>query len=163
MNLHHPDDHPPDGWVAAPIGGQFTLHSGGLYARWQDGRLRLGFRVRAQQGNPGGACHGGMLATFADVLLSAAAHVQADIPRQFLPTISLQLDYMAAAPMGSWVHGCTDVLKVTRNLLFSQALVHADDTLALRASGVFRRGPLLPDTEGDRPLELPGMPRRDGA
>jgi len=35
-----------------------------------------------------------------------------------------------------------------------------DGVLALRASGVFRRGPLLPDTGSDQALRLPGMPVR---
>jgi hypothetical protein len=32
--------------------------------------------------------------------------------------------------------------------------------LAVRTSGVYRRGPLLPDTGSDHALVLPGMPRR---
>ncbi len=91
---------------------------------------------------------------FADIMLSTAAQYQTDIPRQFLPTISLQMDFIAAAPLGSWVQGRADILRVTRNLVFSQGLVEADGTLVLRASGVFRRGPLLPESarrRGDSP------------
>jgi uncharacterized protein (TIGR00369 family) len=154
------DPRPPEGFVAAPIGGVFATHSGKLFARWHEGALQLGFRVAVHQVNPGNACHGGMLSTFADILLSTAAQYQADIPRQFLPTISLQMDFLAPAPLHSWVHGQAQILKVTKNLLFSQALVHADGVVALRASGVFRRGPLLPDTGSDQDLKLPGMPPR---
>lgn len=110
--------------------------------------------------NPGNDCHGGMLATFADILISSAAQYQADIPRQFLPTIGLQMDFMAGAPLGRWVQGQADILEVTRNLVFSQGLVVAKRRTVLRASGVFRRGPLLPDTDSDRGLELAGMPAR---
>jgi acyl-coenzyme A thioesterase PaaI-like protein len=101
-----------------------------------------------------------MLSTFVDILLSTAAQYQTDIPRVFLPTISLQMDFIAGAPLGSWVQGQADILRVTRNLIFSQALVHADGVLAMRASGVFKRGPLLPDSAGDQMLRLPGMPER---
>jgi acyl-coenzyme A thioesterase PaaI-like protein len=101
-----------------------------------------------------------MLATFADILISTAAQYQADIPRQFLPTISLQLDFMANAPLGSWVQGQADILRVTRNLIFSQGLVHADGILILRTSGVFKRGPLLADSANDHALQLPGLPQR---
>ena len=55
-----------------------------------------------------------------------------------------------------------DILQVTRNLVFTQGLVHADGELAMRASGVFRRGPLLADSASDALLELPGMPTRAG-
>ena len=156
---------PPDGFVAVQIGGTFATHNGPLYARWRSGegggRLQLGFRVLLpHHGNPGNACHGGMLGTFADVLISSAAQYQTDIPRTFLPTISLQTDFLAAAPMGSWVQGEADILRVTRNLIFSQGLVHADGKPALRASGIFKRGPLLPDSASDHALTLPGMPQR---
>jgi uncharacterized protein (TIGR00369 family) len=152
---------PPDGFVAVLLGGTFATHNGPLFARWHEGRLQLGFRVGPTHVNPGNACHGGMLGTFADILISTAAQYQTDIPRQFLPTVSLQMDFMAPAPLGSWVQGEAEILKVTKSLIFSQGLVRAGGTTVLRTSGVFRRGPLLPDTKSDSRLKLPGMPERD--
>jgi uncharacterized protein (TIGR00369 family) len=151
---------PPEGWQPAPIGGAFADHNGPLFARWHDGHLVLGFRVGPRHVNPGLACHGGMLTMFADILISTAAQYQAEIPRQFLPTISLQSDFLAPAPLGSWVEGRADILKVTKKLVFSQGLVRADGLTVMRASGVFRRGPLLPDSASDDTLRLPGMPSR---
>ncbi len=152
------EPNPPEGFVPALLGGTFATHNGPLFARWHESRLQLGFRVGPTHVNPGKACHGGMLCTFADILISTAAQYQTDIPRQFLPTISLQMDFIAVAPLGSWVQGQAEVLRVTRNLIFSQGLVHADGVLALRTSGVFKRGPLLADTATDHRLQLPGMP-----
>lgn len=150
----------PEGFEPIQLGGAFVTFNGPIHARWRDERLQLGFRVAPHQANPANGCHGGMLATFADILLSTAAHYQCDIPRQFLPTVSLQIDFMASSPMGSWVQGHADILKVSRNLIFSQAIVTADGVPAIRASGVFKRGPLLPDTAHDPTLKLPGLPRR---
>jgi uncharacterized protein (TIGR00369 family) len=152
----------PAGFVTVQLGGAFATRNGPLYARWHDDRLQLGFRVTADHVNPGNACHGGMLGMFADILISTAAQYQADIPRQFLPTVSLQMDYMAAAPLGSWVQGQAEILEVTRNLVFSQGIVSADGRAVMRTSGVFRRGPLLPDTASDHALALPGLPCRFG-
>ena len=151
---------PPEGFQRVELGGVFALNNGPFHARWHDDHLLMGFRVGPQHVNPGGGCHGGMLCTFADILVSTAAQYQADIPRQFLHTISLQTDFLAIAPKGSWVQGRADVLKVTRNLVFSQGLVQADGETVLRVSGVFRRGPLLAESEGDQALRLPGMPQR---
>jgi uncharacterized protein (TIGR00369 family) len=151
---------PPAGFEPVGIGGTFASHVGPFFGRWHDGRLQLGFRVAAQHTNPGQCCHGGMLSTFVDIVLSSAAHYQTDIPRQFLPTISLQADYMAVAPLGAWVQGQADILKVTGALIFSQGLVVADGVTVVRASGVFRRGPLLPDSASDYGLQLAGMPQR---
>lgn len=150
----------PEGFGKVHIGGEFATRNGPLYARWHDDHLQMGFRVGPGHINPGQNCHGGMLAMFADILISTAAQYQADIPRQFLPTITLQMDFMAAAPLGAWVQGQAEILRVTRNLVFSQGLVRADGTLALRASGVFKRGPLLAESASDHALRFPGLPPR---
>lgn len=158
---HAPEDAfapPPSGFHPVQIGGAFATHCGPWYGRWHEGRLQLGFRVGPLHVNPGQTCHGGMLSLFADVLISSAAQYQAAIPRQFLPTISLQTDFLANAPLGAWVQGQAEILKVTPKLVFSQGLIEADSQIVMRASGVFRRGPLLPDSASDHLLRLPGMP-----
>lgn len=153
----------PPGFQPIQIGGSFGPHVAQMFARWHEGHFQMGFRVAEQHVNPGKACHGGMLATFADILISSAAQYQTDIPRQFLPTINLQIDFIAPAPLGCWVQGQAEILKVTPQLVFSSGLIEADGTLAARASGVFRRGPLLPDSDTDHGLRLPGMPVRFSA
>ena len=153
-------DTPPEGFVPVKIGSAFASHCGRFLARWHDGKLQLGFIVEPHQVNPGGHCHGGMLSLLADVLLSSAAQYQTEIPRQFLPTIGLQLDFMNGAPLGSWVQAEATILQVTRNLVFSTGLLSARGKPVARASGVFRRGPLLPDSDSDHGLQLPGMPPR---
>ena len=150
----------PPGFVPVKLGSRFAVHSAELYARWHEQHLQVGFVVQPYQVNPGGRCHGGMLSLLADIVLSSAAQYQTDIPRQFLPTISLQLDFMNGAPLGHWVQGEADILQVTKNLVFSQGVIRCDGQPVARASGVFRRGPLLPDTESDHGLKLPGMPER---
>ena len=153
----------PVGFEPVRLGSHFATHSGALYARWHDARLQIGFIVEPHQVNPGDNCHGGMLSLLADIVLSSAAQYQTDIPRQFLPTISLQLDFMNGAPLGRWVQGQADILQVTKNLVFSQGLITCGDKTVARASGVFRRGPLLPDSASDHRLQLPGMPARGSA
>ena len=150
----------PEGFAPVRMGGAFASHNGPLFARWHDSRLQMGFRVGPLHVNPGHSCHGGMLVTVADILISSAAQYQTDIPRTFLPTISLQTDFMGPAPLGCWVQGQAEILKVTQRLIFSQGLLSVDGQAILRASGVFRRGPLLPDSENDHGLQLPGMPER---
>ncbi len=152
----------PAGFVPVKLGSHFASHSASLLARWHAGKLQVGFVVEPHQTNPGGNCHGGMLSLLADIVLSSAAQYQTDIPRQFLPTISLQLDFMNGAPQDQWVQGEADILQVTNKLVFSQGLLTCSGKTVARASGVFRRGPLLPDSESDHRLQLPGMPVRAG-
>jgi len=120
-------------------------HNGPLYGRWTGERIEIGFRIEPRHTNPIHHGHGGMLASFADMLLPCAALYQTDMERRFLPTISLSIDYLAPAPLGAWVQGQADVLRTTRNLLFAQGLVYADGQLALRVNGIFKMGPVIGD------------------
>ncbi len=148
-----PDDI-PEGFQPIKVGGSFIFHNGPLYGKWTGQRLLLGFRVEERHTNPLKICHGGMLATFADMLIPCASMYQFDMERRFLPTISLQIDYMGAAALGAWVQGEADVLRTTRNMLFGQGLVSADGQTALRVSGIFKMGQLIGDGKATDPLGL---------
>lgn len=148
----------PEGFRAVQVGGPFIAHNGPLYARLVDERLQLGFRVESRHTNPLQICHGGMMASFADMLLPMAAMYQHAGERRFLPTISLQVDYLGASPLGAWVQGEGEVLRVTRNMLFAQGLVTADGAAVLRVSGIFKLGALIGDGSDRDPLRLRGAP-----
>jgi len=136
----------PPGFRPVPMGGGFIAVNGPLYLFEEGPVVKLGFRVESRHCNPMGMCHGGMLASFCDMLLPISVHRKsAEVGRRFLPTVSLQLDYMAPAPLGAWVEGECDVLRVTRAMVFAQGLVKADGASAVRCSGVFKIGPPFGD------------------
>ena len=142
-------DDPPAGFALLAIGGEFMARNGPLYVRLIDGRAQLGFRVQARHANPLNICHGGMLASFGDMLLPVCIHRQTEIGHRFLPTISLQIDYLAPAPLGAWVRGEADVLRVTRTMVFAQGVARIDGTPVLRVSGTFKIGqPFARPVEG---------------
>ena len=146
----------PEGFKAREFGGGFIGVNGPLYARRRDGVFHLGFRVEARHCNPMRICHGGMMATFCDMLLPISAHVlSAEIGQRFLPTINLQIDYLAPAPLGAWVQGEAQLLRATRSLVFMQGLVHADDTPVARVSGIFKIGPPFGDALRQPPEVAP--------
>lgn len=123
--------------------GGFIDQNGPLWIRRdpQNG-VEVGFRVEPRHCNPMNICHGGMLSTFCDMLLPITAIMTvADLRERFLPTISLQTDFMAPAKVGAWVQGVAEVMRTTRSLVFVQGLVTADGELAVRTSGVFKIGP----------------------
>ncbi len=137
----------PEGFRPLRVGGPYMQHNGPLYGRLiQDqgqARVLIGFRVSPLHTNPVGVCHGGMLATLADMLAAICVPYQTDLPRHFLPTISLQMDFLAPAKLGAWVQAQADVLRKTRNLVFTQGLIRADDDIALRVSAIYKIGPLF--------------------
>jgi uncharacterized protein (TIGR00369 family) len=139
----------PQGYTPVAAGGGFIAVNGPLFVLHEGAVVKFGFRVEPRHCNPMGVCHGGMLASFCDMLLPLSAHrTSAEVGRRFLPTVSLQLDYMTPVPLGAWVEGECEVLKVTRTMVFAQGLVRADGVAAVRCSGVFKIGPKFGDDAG---------------
>lgn len=144
----------PDNFRPARLGGDFVALIGPIYGRLTGDKLALGFRVEQRHSNPVGMCHGGMLASFADMLIPCAAMYWPQMERRFLPTVNLQIDYMGAALLGAWVQGEAQILHTTRNLVFGQSLVTADGRPALRISGIYKIGSVPRDPTDADPLKL---------
>jgi uncharacterized protein (TIGR00369 family) len=143
----------PEGFSPLRLSMGFLDANGPLYGKWADERLLLGFRVEERHCNPGNVAHGGMLATFADMLLPIAARLQSRAEMGFLPTVNLTCDFLAPAPLGAWVEGRADGLTATRNLLFAQGTATADGAPCLRANGIFKIASLGSAKRGDFLLE----------
>ncbi|MFC3675972.1 PaaI family thioesterase [Ferrovibrio xuzhouensis] len=112
--------------------------NGPLWGRIDDDGLPvMGFRVEARHCNPMQTCHGGMLMTFADMLLGFTVSVAVG-GKKFLPTVSLSGDYVGPAPLGSWVEGKGRLIRATRSLGFAEALITADGAAAVRTSGIMK-------------------------
>lgn len=136
----------PAGFQPVHAGGPFMEANGPMYVlqegMGEDALVKFGFRVERRHVNPMDNLHGGMMASFCDMLLPLSVHRKsAVVGARFLPTISLQIDYTAPAPLGCWVEGEAQLLRATRSLVFAQGLVHADGALCARVSGVFKIGP----------------------
>ena len=135
----------PPGFHPFVAGGPFMEGNGPLYLLHEGAVVKFGFRVEQRHVNPMGNLHGGMMASFCDMLLPLSVHRKDEsIGQRFLPTISLQIDYLAGAPLGCWVEGEGELLRATRSLVFAQGLVRADGVPCARASGVFKIGPVIP-------------------
>jgi len=128
----------PSGFSPLAIAMGFLESNGPLYLRWADDKAILGFRVGQRHCNPGNVCHGGMLATFADMLLPIASRLQSRTEMGFLPTINLTCDFLTPVPLGAWVEGRAEAVAVTRNLLFAQGAANVDGLPCLRANGIFK-------------------------
>lgn len=150
----------PEGFAPFKLAMGFLGANGPLYGKWDEGRLVLGFRVEERHCNPGMVAHGGMLAFFADMLLPITARFQAKQDMGFLPTINLTCDYLAPAPLGAWVEGRAEPVKITRNLLFAQGMASAEGAPVLRANGVFKITSAGSHKAGDLSVEtLFGFPK----
>ena len=134
------EDAPPPGFRPLPIADGFVARNGPIYARREGAGALFGFRVRRDHCNPMGICHGGWLATVADMCLPLTARL-GGLEEHFLLTVHMGIDYLAPAPLGAWVEGRGRVLRRTGRMVFADGTLEAAGETILRASGVFRIGP----------------------
>jgi uncharacterized protein (TIGR00369 family) len=115
----------------------FIDSCGPLYGKREDGHLVLGLRVESRHCNPAGSCHGGMLMTFADMLLVLGANAQTGLQR-FMTTVNLTCDFIGPVPEGVWLEGRMEVLKATRSLVFTQGSLDVEGQPVVRVNGILK-------------------------
>ena len=103
-----------------------------------DGGLRLGMRIGRRHINPHQTCHGGILASFADMQVYVAQQEDPALRYMLMPTISLSLDYLAPVVLGDWLEGHTTILRATRSTLFQHTVAMVGERPVVRSSGIYR-------------------------
>ncbi len=131
----------PTGFSRIDLPSNFFLNANGpMFVKMEGEQLVLGLHVEERHCSSIGLCHGGMLMTLADLILTIGVNVQAKLSR-FLPTVSVTCDFLGPAPKGAWLEARVQVLRTTRNLAFAQGLLTlADATPVARISGILKIG-----------------------
>ena len=129
----------PDGFRPLRLPPSAFLQANGpFYALWDGERFVLGLRVEPRHCNSMGVCHGGMIATVCDVLLTVGSNIQSRLSR-FLATVSMTCDFLAPTREGTWIEGRVEVLRATRNLLFASGVLQVPgEGVIARTSGVLK-------------------------
>jgi uncharacterized protein (TIGR00369 family) len=131
-------DNPSEGFEPIPTGTGFNVYFGPIYGKLVEGRLRLAMRIGRRHINPHDTCHGGVLASFADMQVYFSQQQEPELRHMLLPTISMSLDYIAPAVLGDWLEGESTLLRATKTTLFQQTLAKAGDRIVFRSSGIYR-------------------------
>ncbi|MSO64851.1 MAG: PaaI family thioesterase [Alphaproteobacteria bacterium] len=126
---------PPPGYLPLAPTSAFGRLVGPLYERQDAGGRSFGFRVAEGHINLGGFAHGGMLASFADIVLGL--HEGRDFDRLTV-TIRLVVDFIGAAQLGDWVEGRVRISRRTRSLTFVEADITARGRVVMTAQAVFK-------------------------
>ncbi len=108
-----------------------------LYSRVTDAAVEIGLRIDQAHCNARGMLHGGVMASLADNAMGLTYGQALTVPPQIL-TVSLSVDYMAAARLGDWLTVSPRLLRASKSMGFVDALLTAGDTPIARASGTFR-------------------------
>lgn len=129
----------PEGFV--PFRGDtsgFVGKNGPTFIKKSENSVILGFKVRQDHCNKADNCHGGWLASVMDMQLATAVISILDIEPAKIVTVNMSLDYIAPAPLGSWVQGSAEILREGRKMFFTQGLLYADEALVMRGNGLFK-------------------------
>ena len=129
----------PEGFVVMPRLSPFNEMVGPLYERRRAGEeLSIGLRIEKKHTNSLGICHGGVLATLADVALGYAMHSKLETKASYV-TAHLAVDYAGAARIGDWVESHVEVQRVGARLAFANCYLLAGERQIVRASAIFAR------------------------
>lgn len=134
-----PNDDIPDGFQLVPMttGAEGFLSTTGPYymnLNAAEGTLHWGFFAEPRHCNPSGFLHGGMLATFVDVIMGSVAFMKVGGP---VATITLNTEFLTAGKPGLWYEGVAEVVRKARTICFVKGEVRCGDKLVVTASGTW--------------------------
>ncbi len=127
---------PPEGFQPLFRTSPFLDLVGPLFWRPEGESFTVGMRVLPRHVNGSGTMHGGLIATLADVSLGYVTAGSRKPPLR-MATASLALDYMGAAPLGSWVQARVTIDKIGRHMAFASASIAAEGRPVATARALF--------------------------
>ena len=126
----------PEGFKPIPRLSPFNTLVGPLYERRTGEALAIGLRIEAKHTNSRGICHGGVLATLADLALGYAMHGAVGGRAGFV-TAHLAVDYAGSAKVGDWIESEVEIQRVGTRLAFANCYLVANGRRIVRASAIF--------------------------
>jgi uncharacterized protein (TIGR00369 family) len=91
----------------------------------QDGRAEASWTPSPDMANPFGSVHGGIIATLIDEVTGAA--VISSIESRSAPTVSLNVEYLHAIPIGGTFTAVGEVVRMGRALAIADARILDDE------------------------------------
>ena len=126
---------PPQGYEPILSNSPFGWENGPIFERLIDGARERGFRIADRHINAGGACHGGMIMTFADILLAVAVM---DVAMPPFVTVRLTTDFIGPAFKGEWLSGQASAIDAGDGMIAVSGSMKVDKRLVAVSSGLFK-------------------------
>ena len=129
----------PEGFNRIERLSPFNAMVGPLYERRDGDAVSIGLVIEDKHTNSRGICHGGALATLADLALGYAMLAKSGDSGSFL-TAHLSVDYAGAAKVGDWIESKVEIQRVGARMAFANCYLMVDNRPIVRASAIFARG-----------------------
>jgi acyl-coenzyme A thioesterase 13 len=114
----------------------FNQHIGPLFVRKNGDGLEFRMPVRAEHLNGGGVVHGGMMMTFADIILQKTAENSA--PGKKVTSVSLNSDFCSFGPSDCTLKGIGTITRQTRTIQFLSGEIRLGDKILMTMTGVWK-------------------------
>ena len=130
---------PPEGFEPIVSENPFGKAVGPIYEK-RDGETKgdqwvRGFLVEEKHTNRVGVAHGGVLMTFADIVLATAVLAATKTP---IATIQLNTQFISPARLGAWIEGRAVVTRHTKALAFVKGEITSSGKPVADVSGIFK-------------------------
>ena len=126
----------PKGFFRLEDFGGFGKNFGPAYGKRDDDRLILGFRVQPHHLNHHDVCHGGAMATFADMQIMGVKDQMHN--QEHSPTINLSIDYIKPVFLHDWVECAVILDKETSGMVFTRGTMFCDGQVVARSSAIYK-------------------------
>jgi len=131
-------DPPPEGYFPIASTNPFARPLGPIYERAGADGFARGLRLRMDHCNAAGTAHGGLLMTFADIVLARAVSLATGAAAI---TMRLSTEFVAPARPGEWLEGEARVTSLDGDRAAVCGEIRADGRLVARADGRFKVRP----------------------
>lgn len=128
----------PEGYRRIEQLSPFNALVGPLYERRDREKVSIGLLIEHKHTNSRGICHGGVLATLADLALGYAMLAKSGDKGSFV-TAHLDVDYAGAARPGDWVESSVEIQRVGSRMAFANCYLLSGGQPIVRASAIFAR------------------------
>jgi len=131
----------PEGFEIVPRtqGSTFAGVAGPFYAKRAGREISLGLRIEQRHLNSRGTCHGGLMATLADIALGyACVAANEDGQSRNFVTIDLAVEYLAATREGDWLYSEVKVVHADTRTASAAGHLLVDGGPVARISANFR-------------------------
>lgn len=137
----------PAGFHLLPKDGGFNDAISPIFMKVSNDGFELALKVDQQHCNLLKICHGGVYMTMMDILLSASICYQLG-KFMGIPTININLNYMASSKQDEWIYGRAKTYKTTKTMGFAEGEIYNDDGIKVSAQGIFKLPKDLEQTPG---------------
>jgi len=126
---------PPAGFLPIISENPFGKMIGPVYERRSGDDWVRGLYIEDKHTNRAKIAHGGVVMTFADIVLATAVWEQ--IKKPFV-TIQMDTQFIAPARLGAWIEGRASISKITRELAFVNGELTSGPSPVASVSGIFK-------------------------